>query len=91
MLTVTRCVTPSAEQWQIVIEGVRNSFNSWLKSDSHIHQAYIDTEQIMINKYLIGPNDMELLKKLLNSRPERKFLRMLPVIMDIKAPLYNKK
>lgn len=88
MLNVIRCVVPSAEQWQITIEGVRNSFNSWLKSDSHIHQAYIDTEQIMINKYLIGPNDMELLKKLLNSRPERKFLRMLPVIMDIKAPLY---
>ena len=83
MIDILKTVTPSAEQWEIVVEGARNSFNSWNKSDSH--RLYKEDSI----KFIIGKNDMELLKKLAKGRgSDSKFRRMLPVWMTINAPLY---
>ena len=35
MLKIEKTVLPSPEQWEIIIEGMRNPLNSWDKSDSH--------------------------------------------------------
>ena len=68
------------------IRGMRNPLNSWDKSDSKYiaigeHYEYI--------KYVIGENDLGLMKRLYKSGPEhRKYLRQIFVSMDITAPLY---
>lgn len=36
MLKIEKTVLPSPEQWEIIIEGMRNPMNSWDKSDSGI-------------------------------------------------------
>ena len=61
------------------LRGMRNAKNSWNKADSHWEDS----------KYIIGPNDMDLIKKLIKGGPEhRKFLRQIFVSVDITAPLY---
>lgn len=35
MIKLEHAVLPSPEQIEFAIEGLRNSFNSWFKSDSH--------------------------------------------------------
>ena len=85
MIDILKTVTPSAEQWEIVVKGARNSFNSWDKSDSLL--AF--DEGIMDEAFILGKNDMELLKRLAKGRgSDSKFRRMLPVWMTINAPLY---
>ena len=65
--------------WNAAIRGMRNPMNSWNKSDSDY-----DWESMVI-----GPNDLELMKRLRKSGTEhRKFLRMIVVYADITAPLY---
>ena len=91
-------VTPSAEQWRIAILGARNPMNSWDRSDSYFDGEYCDIcphrdDNCNPNKpcfkVCIGPNDLELMMKLRNAGPDhRKFMRMLPVIVTITAPLY---
>jgi hypothetical protein len=34
MLKIEKTVLPSPEQWEIIIEGMRNPMNSWDKMDS---------------------------------------------------------
>ena len=34
MLEIIKTVLPSPEQWEIIIEGMRNPMNSWDKIDS---------------------------------------------------------
>ena len=73
------------------IRGMRNSWNSWDKSDSLVGQ--IDwgdhNNGEAIYEYGIGPNDLELMKKLVKAGAEhRKFMRMIIVWCDITAPLY---
>ena len=59
--------------------GLRNPLNSWNKSDSRWEN----------NKYIIGPNDLNLAQRLIKSGPEHaKFLRQIFVSVDITAPLY---
>lgn len=36
MLTIEKTVLPSPDQWEIIIEGMRNPMNSWDKSDSFL-------------------------------------------------------
>lgn len=63
------------------IRGMRNSYNSWNKSDSHYH--YNETQ------YNIGKNDLQLMKKLIKTgHSHSKFLRQIFVSFDINAPLY---
>ena len=64
------------------IRGARNPMNSWAKSDSEYSGKYY-------NDYKIGPNDMDLLQRLVKAGPEhRKFMRQIMVSVDITAPLY---
>ena len=61
------------------IRGMRNPLNSWAKSDS----------TFTTDTFEIGPNDLELMKRLFKAGTEhRKYLRQIVVSMDITAPLY---
>lgn len=78
MLKVENVVTPSEEQWRAVVYGVRNPYASWEKSDSEWIDGFLS----------IGDADKKLMKKLsLAGDDHGKFMRMLPVICDITAPL----
>lgn len=79
MIKFENTVVPSAEQWQMAIMGARNPMNSWDKSDSEIYNG----------TFIMGYGDLMLLKKLCKAGTDhRKFMRMLPVMVDITAPLY---
>ena len=55
--------------WEAAIRGMRNSFNSWEKSDSHY-----DT---LTGKYVVGPADIDLMDRLSRSGPSHaKFLSL---------------
>lgn len=79
MLTINNYVTPSPEQWEIIIHGMRNPMNSWDKSDS----------LIVNGRFLIGMADLDLMHRLSRAGSDhRKFMRMIPVYITITAPLY---
>lgn len=66
--------------WEAAIRGMRNSFNSWEKSDSHYDSC---------GKYIIGQADVDLMDRLSRSGPSHaKFLRYITVQFDITAPRY---
>lgn len=85
------------------IRGMRNPKNSWDRSDSgycethgpehcascpHSNNCNCD-ERDILTKYIIGPNDMKLMKGLRNAGSDhRKCLRYIDVYVDITAPLY---
>lgn len=73
--------------FEAAIRGMRNPLNSWGKSDSHYAcDADGDPES---QKYIIGENDMGLMRRLFKGGTEhRKFMRQIYVSMDITAPLY---
>ena len=82
--------------WEAAIRGMRNPMNSWEKSDSEwcligtpgTNQA-VANDKYLREKYCIGNNDINLMKRLCNSGTDhRKFMRMITVYMDITAPLY---
>ena len=85
--------------------GMRNPMNSWEKSDSGSGCSInsvdrrcaecdrFDTEYeyglCRPEKFIIGPNDLDLMKRLRNAGTDhRKFMRMIVVYVDITAPLY---
>lgn len=77
------------------IRGLRNPMNSWDKSDSFNCKIYgedcdfCEHNRIDCNKYYIGENDLDLMKRLFKAGTEhRKYLRQIFVSMDITAPLY---
>lgn len=82
------------------IRGMRNPMNSWAKSDSGLTCSQNENNTCDIHctadnyckpldKYLIGPNDHNLMMKLANGGPvHAKYRRMLTVYLDITAPLY---
>lgn len=79
MIEITNTVLPSPAQWRAVILGCRNPLNSWDRYDSY------DTPE----GFVIGPNDHKLLMKLAKAGSDhRKYMRMIPVYVDITAPLY---
>lgn len=66
------------------IRGMRNPMNSWDKSDS-----YYGNNEIGLESYVIGENDLTLMQTLIKSGTEhRKFMRQIFVSVDITAPLY---
>ena len=82
--------------WEHAIRGMRNPMNSWEKSDTKWETRFSD-DRIMItdekftsdSKLSIGPNDLDLMKRLCNAGTDhRKFMRMITVYLDITAPLY---
>ena len=90
MIKVERIVTPSPEQWEAIIRGMRNPMNSWDKSDSYV--SYVDDEAANAEAphcFVAGQDDLLLMERLaLAGSDHRKYLRMTPVFMDITAPLY---
>lgn len=69
---------------EAAVRGMRNPLNSWFKSDS----GY-DLDEYMELEYKIGPNDLDLCRRLIKSGPEhRKFMRQIQVWVDITAPTY---
>lgn len=93
MLTINRTVTLSPEQYEIIIEGMRNPMNSWDHMDSgnmtseDLHEC---NEYYEANfNYHIGPKDMNLMKQLARGGTvHAKYRRMMPVWVTINAPLY---
>lgn len=95
MLKIEKFVTASPEQWEIIIEGMRNPLNSWDKSDSLFfddtegHACRISQGVGDLSSIEIGPNDHSLMERLDNAGTEhRKFMRMIPVWVTLSAPLY---
>lgn len=79
MIKLENIVTPSPEQWKATIRGTRNPMNSWGKSDSQFWPGHMR----------IGENDLDLMKRLIKAGTDHsKFMRFLPVMVDITAPLY---
>ena len=85
--------------WEAAIRGMRNPMNSWEKSDSHSCGTCGDCDNCIdyencpygydYLKTIVGPNDLDLMKRLCNSGTDhRKFMRMIVVYVDITAPLY---
>ena len=67
--------------WEAAIRGMRNSFNSWDKSDSCYNPQ--------TGKYEVGLADLELMDRLSRSGPSHaKFLRYITVQFDVTAPRY---
>lgn len=90
MLKIENVVTPSAAQWEAIIRGMRNPKNSWDRMDSY--KTVIEDPQTLETadfEYFIGENDMALMEGLASGGPVHgKFRRMIPVYLDITAPLY---
>ena len=85
MLTIEKTVLPSLEQWEIIIEGMRNPKNSWDRIDSGVFWDDFDEEY----KFFIGDNDYKLMDNLADGGPvHAKYRRMIPVYVTINAPLY---
>lgn len=92
MIKVTNIIVPSYEQWMAAIKGMRNPMNSWDKIDSKentCNNINCDNCSEIYSQIELGKNDYDLMKRLTLAGTEHsKFLRMLPVMMDITAPLY---
>lgn len=100
MIKLERTVTPSADQWEIIIEGMRNPMNSWDQSDSKRIEYVLKTEEVAPGiertywapcaPYIeIGPNDLKVMNNLSNAgKDHRKYMRMIVIYVNITAPLY---
>ena len=76
----------NTEVWgfEHALRGMRNPLESWEKSDS-----YYGNNEIGLESYVIGENDLELAQTLIKAGSEhRKFMRQIFVSVDITAPLY---
>ena len=70
------------EEWDIQ----ERKYSTWLRDNGLLD---IDDEQKCAVAAFIGPKDMHLAQKLIQSGPEhRKFLRQIIVSVDITAPIY---
>ena len=90
MLKIEKFVTPSPEQWEIVMEGMRNPKNSWNRMDSYTtHIQDDETLETAKFEFFMGDNDYDLAKRLRNGGSvHAKYRRMLPVWVTLTAPLY---
>lgn len=90
MLKIEKFVTMSPEQWEMVIEGMRNPMNSWDRSDSYkTHIEDPETLETADFAFFVGPNDQKLMESLAKGGPvHAKYRRMMPIWATIAAPLY---
>ena len=90
MIKIENVVLPSAQQWEAIIRGMRNPMNSWDKMDSEI--TFNDNPAVLEDAYpqfFMGDADYELAQKLAaGGSVHAKYRRMIPVYLDITAPLY---
>lgn len=99
-IKIEDCIFASPEQMEFVIMGMRNPMNSWDKSDSGVcfktlacHSCHENRNNCKKNidsgSFILGENDKSLMQRLSKAGSEhRKYLRMLPVWVNITAPLY---
>ena len=93
MLKIEKTVLPSPEQWEIIIEGMRNPMNSWDKMDSYIGcngdvtcECFPGCERYGL---ILGDADEKLMTQLAKGGAvHAKYRRMIPVYLTINAPLY---
>ena len=99
MIKIENVVLASPEQMEFIIEGLRNPFNSWDKSDSGVclktlpchscHENRNNCKKNIDSGFVLGDNDHSLMQRLSNAGTEhRKYMRMMPVYVRITAPLY---
>lgn len=92
MLKINNAVFPSTGQWLAVIRGMRHPLLSYAKSDSEEYVTNPDDIEFGLEPNYdlwLGDNDKDLMTRLIKSGTEhRKFMRQLPVIVDVTAPLY---
>ena len=92
MLTIEKMVLPSTEQWEIIIEGMRNPKNSWDRMDSDSCGNKLAKCEKYVNchmTYCIGEADHTLMTNLARGGSvHAKYRRMIPVYLTINAPLY---
>lgn len=91
--------------WKAAIRGMRNPMNSWDRSDSgqgcsvdFVDRRCVDCDRYdneyeygfcRHDKYVIGSNDYDLMRRLSAGGPvHAKYRRMITVYVDITAPLY---
>ena len=93
MLTIEKTVLPSPEQWEIIIEGMRNPMNSWDRMDSEceitnpldVAMGYYEP----VCDFVLGENDHTLMTNLAKGGAvHAKYRRMIPVYFTVNAPLY---
>ena len=88
MLTIEKTVLPSPEQWEIIIEGMRNPMNSWDRMDSHIVPHENGTVWCG-DEFVLGASDSKLMTSLAKGGPvHAKYRRMIPVWITLNAPMY---
>lgn len=95
-IKIENVVTPSPEQWEATIVGMRHPLLSydWMDSGFAFYTEFEEQDRIGTPDndgylYGLGENDLNLMMRLRNAGPEhRKFMRMITVYMDITAPLY---
>lgn len=103
MIKLEHEVLCSNEQMEFIIEGMRNPMNSWEKSDSTWGCYCYDEEMKDCDicnhiapddctwnpDYILGKNDLNLMTRLSKAgKDHRKYMRMIPVMIRITAPLY---
>lgn len=90
MLKVEKMVTMSPEQWEIVIEGMRNPHDSWDRMDSYMtHVEDAETGVTAPFEFFVGEADQKLMENLRDGGPvHAKYRRMMPIWLTINAPLY---
>lgn len=96
MIKIENVVTPSPEQWESIIVGMRHPLLSYERMDSGFafytefeEQDRIGTPDNDGYLYGLGENDLDLMTRLRNAGPEhRKFMRMITVYVDITAPIF---
>ena len=103
MLKIEKTILPSPEQWEIIIEGMRNPMNSWDKMDSHACYAESggDCEMCWNGHnpasecndgkfgFCIGEADHDLMMRLAKGGPVHgKYRRMIPVMFTVTAPTF---
>ena len=92
MLKIEKTVLPSPEQWEIIIEGMRNPMNSWDKMDSGVQEVICEDDDLPEYpeyEFVLGENDHRLMSGLAKGGAvHAKYRRMIPVFLTIDAPLY---
>ena len=94
MLKIEKTVLPSPEQWEIIIEGMRNPKNSWHLMDSYTCLDVSNPRCGYMEKcnsgcYVVGDNDLDLMKRLAKGGPvHAKYRRMIPVMFTVTAPTF---
>ena len=79
MITIKNMYT-SPQMVRLALIGMRNPMNSWERGvDTYVNEDFIN----------ICKNDIKLMRQLCKAGPEhRKYLRQIPIVLTINAPLY---